>query len=213
MSWANPFQCASQPDASKAGHVNIGDDEGDLTGRAVNKSIASMPSLAAVRHDNMPLESLGDCVPDGLIVVRHEDQFAVPVGIIHARAAWLQGRSGFDSRKYTRKVVPRPTSVCNSIKPLWLTTMPRTVDKPQPGALALALGGEERRPRCVFNYLGRDPGTRVARPRARAMRPAWPRESQPTSAASSRRLDAKMRSVPPCGMASRALTQRLSSTW
>ncbi len=79
------------------------------------------------------------------------------------------------------------------------------------GSGALGLGGEERL-EGVLGDLGGHAAAGVADPKPDVARPCWAGDPPAMAAASTVTLEVSMVGVPPSGMASRALTAKLTST-
>ena len=108
------------------------------------------------------------------------------------------------ARQVDRDVVPLPSSLSIfTVPPAWCAK-PCTCERPKPGALADRLGGEER-----LEHLGQNVGGMPMPVSSTQMAMYSPGAT--TSSSSTTTLRAVIVTVPPSGMASRALMTRLTS--
>src|SRR6476646_2498354 len=143
------------------------------------------------RHNfiTLPLQNKAVGKQDGSFVVHYQ------------HAVFLIGTHNFTTGKSILKVVPRPTRLLTESLPAWFWMIPFTIQRPSP---------VPRSPLVVTN------GSKIVRIISGGMPEpvsAIKMLTQPFRSSYPGIWRLRMRSLPPLGMASRALMTRLESTW
>src|ERR1022692_4208229 len=151
--------------ATETGHVDIGNDEGDITGTGDKHDNRLHPVGAA--HDVIAefLEDGGDVVADGGIVVHQEDQLAVAVGYVYVkrRGAGCLGRLAFHGGQKHAESGAATNLRVQFDKAVVVYDYATNRGEPQARSLAYALGGEERPPDAL-QHVGGNASARVGKP-------------------------------------------------